>query len=152
MPFTLETLPNPNDLINPDSLSTMLNINYNQTLIDATNAFDSNSENFVTLKSTLNLYVSNLFEKYNTLIADSQLLPSNLTSLKSQLDTLKINNESLKQELDHIYELGDGSDELINDYKQVYNINYTRNWGIFASIFFSWYMLSTIFKSKPMKI
>jgi|LakMenEpi03Aug12_release.lakeMendotaPanAssembly.Ray.scaffolds.fasta_scaffold1075606_1 hypothetical protein len=148
MTFIVETFINPNDLINPDSLIEIMNINFNQLLIDTANAFNTQSSNFLTLKSNLNTNILNLFNAYNTLSTDSTRLTSNLTNIKAQLDTLKINNISLKEELAHMYEMSEGSSELINDYKQLYNINYTRNCGIFLSIIFSCYVMSTMFTSK----
>ena len=152
MPSIVETLANPNDLINPDSLTEMLNINYDQLLTDTTNAFNTNNSNFLTLKSNLNTNMLNLFNAYTVLTTDSQLLTDNLANIRDQLNTLKINNKALKGELSHMYDIGRDSTELINDYKQLYNINYSRNWGILLSIVFSCYLLSTIFKSRQMTI
>ena len=152
MPSIVETLVNPNDLISPDSLTKLLNINYNQLQTDATTAFYANSSNFLTLKSNLNKNILNLFNAYTKLMTDSSLLANNLANVEDQLDTLKINNKSLKGELDHMYDVGNGSSELINDYKQLYNISYSRNWGLFLSIIFSCYMLSTIFKSRQITL
>jgi len=152
MPSIVETLANPNDLINPDSLTEMLNINYNQLLLDATNAFNSNSSNFLTLKSNLNTNMLNLFNAYTVLTTDSSILTDNLANIRDQLNTLKINNNALKGELSRMYDIGRDSTELIHDYKQLYNINYSRNWGIFLSILFSCYLLSTIFKSRQITI
>jgi hypothetical protein len=152
MPSNVETLVNPNDLINPDSLTEILNFDYNQLLIDTTNAFNTNSSTFLTLKSNLNTNILNLFNTYTELSTDSSLLTDNLANIKDQLNTLKTNNTSLKEELNRIYDIGNDSNELINDYKQLYNINYTRNWGMFASIIFSCYLLSTIFKSRQITI
>ena len=94
----------------------------------------------------------NLFNAYTVLTTDSQLLTDNLANIRDQLNTLKINNKALKGELSHMYDIGRDSTELINDYKQLYNINYSRNWGILLSIVFSCYLLSTIFKSRQMTI
>ena len=152
MPFIVETFINPNDLKNPNSLTEMLNIDYNQSLIDVTNAFTLNSSNFLTLKSNINTQIVNLFNAYTTLVDNSARLATNLTNIKAQLDTLKINNDTLKEELAHMYELSEGSGELINDYKQLYNINYTKNWGILLSIIFSGYVLAAMFKSKPITL
>lgn len=148
MPFVVETLSNPDVLLRPDSLMEMLNINYNQLLIHATNAFKTKKSNFLTLKNNLNTNIMNLFQAYTTLTQYSTLLTDNLANIKDQLDTLKINNRALKQELDHMYDIGYDSNELINDYKRLYNINYSRNWGILLSIFFACYLLSTMFVQK----
>lgn len=152
MPSIVETLANPNDLINPDYLTEMMTINYNQLILDASNAFNTNSSNFLTLKGNLNTNILNLFNAYTVLTADSSILTNNLANIKDQLNTLKTNNVSLKRELDHIYDVGNESAELINDYKELYNINYSRNWGMFLSILFSCYLLSTIFKSRQITI
>jgi hypothetical protein len=111
-----------------------------------------NNPNFVELKTQLNLRILELFDGYTTLVKDSDLLINNITNIKTQLNTFKHNNVTLKEELARMYELSEGSSELINDYKQLYNIKYTRNWGIFMSILFSCYVMSIIFKTKPITI
>ena len=110
MPSIVKTLVNPNDLINPGSLTEMLNINYNQLLLDASNAFNAKSSNFLTLKSNLNTNILKLFNVYTALTTDSSILTDNLANIKDQLNTLKINNVSLKKELDRIYERGKDSE------------------------------------------
>lgn len=152
MPSIVETLINPNTLINPDSLPEILNINFNQLLLDTTNEFDKNDSNFFALKKNLNTNILKLYNAHTMLTADSSILSDNLANIKEQLNTLKINNVSLKSELDRMYDVGNDSVELINDYKELYNINYSRNWGMFLSILFSCYLLSTIFKSKQITL
>lgn len=152
MTFIVETFIKPSELINPDSLAIRFD-NFNDYLKEAADALSAqNKELFLTLKRNLNTSILNLLDAYTFLRADSSRLSDNLTNIKSQLDTLKINNVTLKEELAHMYEVREGSSELINDYKQLYNINYTKNWGIFLSIIFSCYVLSTLFKSKPITL
>ena len=159
MTFIVETFINPNELMNPNSLTKFVQADYNQLLTELTQAYDEEFSddsytinNRLQLKRNVNTIILNLFDAYTTLTADSTRLSNNLTNIKAQLDTFKINNVALKDELAHMYELSEGSSELINDYKQLYNINYTRNWGIFLSIIFSCYVLTTMFRSKPITI
>ena len=154
MTFIVETFIYPNKLVNPNSFTQIVDIDYYQLITDLTDAFSDSYtlNNRIQLKRTVNTYVLNLFDAYNKLAADSVRLTDNLTNIRTQLDTLKINNVSLKDELAHMYEMSEGSIELINDYKQLYNINYTKNWGIFMSIIFSCYVMSIMFKSKPITL
>ena len=159
MTFIVETFTNPNKLMNPDSLKRILNINYNELLTELIDAFsgrfagDSYAlKERVKLKRNVNTFILNLFDAYSNLVTDSSQLTNNLTNIKVQLDTLKINNVSLKEELARMYEISEGSSVLIDDYKQLYNISYTRNWGIFLSIIFSCYLMSTMFKSKSITL
>ena len=155
MTFSVETFIKPTDLINPDSLTELAQFNDNELLTQLINAFSDEFSDpiyLLQLKRKINTRILNLFDAYTTLAADSLRLATNLTNIKSQLDTLKINNVSLKEELAHMYEISDGSSELINDYKQLYNINYSRNWGIFLSIIFSCYVMTTMFKSKSITL
>ena len=152
MTFIVETFINPKELINPERLAVRYE-DFPQLLIEAADALtNNNAKRLLTLKDNLNRHILDLFDDYTTLVSDSARLTNNLTNIKAQLDTLKLNNVSLKDELAHMSEMSEGSNELINDYKQLYNINYTRNWGIFMSIIFSCYVLSTMFKSKPITI
>jgi hypothetical protein len=159
MTFPVETFINPNELIKPNYLTELVHGDYNKLLTDLINAFSnefsgtsSTLKYRLQLKRNLNTYILDLFDTYTTLVSDSTRLAANLTNIKAQLDTLKINNVTLKEELAHMYELSEGSSELIHDYKQLYNINYTRNWGIFLSIIFSCYVMSRMFKSKPITL
>jgi hypothetical protein len=159
MTFIVETVINPNKLANPNSFTEILDIDYNQLITELTGAYSNEFavdsytlNNRTQLKRNVNTHILNLFDAYKTLAADSERLTYNLTNIRTQLDTLKINNVSLKDELSHMYELSEGSSELINDYKQLYNINYTKNWGIFMSIIFSCYVMYTMFKSKPITL
>jgi hypothetical protein len=161
MTFSVETFINPNELMNPDLLTDMLtNSQYTTLLSTLSAAYQSESPlgpadtstTRLNLKTNINTTILNLFNAYTTLAADAPRLSTNLTNIQEQLNTLKINNTALKEELAQMYELSDGSSELINDYKQLYNINYTRNWGIFLSIIFSCYVMSVMFKSKPITL
>ena len=158
MTFIVETFINPNELMKPSSLIKFLRVDYNQLLTELTQAYDEfsgdsyNINNRLQLKRNVNTSILDFFDAYKRLAADAMRLSTNLTNIKAKLDTFKINNVALKEELAHMHDLSEGSVELINDYKQLYNINYTRNWGIFLSIIFSCYVMSTMFKSKPITI
>jgi hypothetical protein len=149
MTFIVETFKNPDELITPELLSIRF-VNFQQLLTQLSAA--KNNPNFVELKTQLNLRILELFDGYTTLVKDSDLLINNITNIKTQLNTFKLNNVTLKEELARMYELSEGSSELINDYKQLYNLKYTRNWGIFLSILFSCYVMSIIFKTKQITI
>jgi hypothetical protein len=152
MTFIVETFINPKELINPGLLATRFD-NFDNYLKEAQDALTNQNANlFFILKNNLNTRILDLFDAYTRLATDTTRLSTNLTNIKAQLDVFKNNNNELKQELEHMNDLSDGSSELINDYKQLYNINYTRNWGIFLSIIFSCYVMSTMFKSKQITI
>ena len=159
MTFIVETFINPNKLMKPNSLIKFLDVDYNPLLTELTQAYadefsgDSYTINRrLKLKRNVNTIILDLFDAYTILAADAPRLSNNLTNIRAQLDTFKITNVLLKNELAQMYEMREGSSELINDYKQLYNINYTRNWGILLSIIFSCYVLTTMFKSKPIII
>lgn len=159
MTFIVETFINPNDLINPNYVSNLLLVDYTQLLEELTQSYDDefSIDSFtmkrrIRLKRNINTIILNLFNAYTTLVADSMRLATNVTNIKAKLDTFKLNNDELKDELARMYELSEGSSELIHDYKLLYNINYTKNWGIFLSIIFSCYVMSTMFKSKPISL
>lgn len=149
MTFIVETFKNPDELITPELLSIRF-VNFQQLLTQL--AASKNNPNFVELKIQLNLRILELFDGYTTLVKDSGLLINNINNIKTQLNTFKTNNVALKDELARMYEMSEGSSELINDYKQLYNVKYTRNWGIFLSILFSCYAMSIIFNKKQITI
>ena len=61
----------------------------------------------------------------------------------------KINRE-LKRKLGIIEQNGNSSEELIDDYSEMYDMGYLRNWGLFLSILVVGISISKIYKPSNM--
>lgn len=96
------------------------NIEYEQTLQNA--------------KSHLNSINSKIFEVSNEVQTNTDQINKKLLILDLLIKKAKDKNRELKRKLyvvDHKYNV---SDEMINDYKLIYNTGYLRNWGLLLSI------------------
>jgi len=116
--------------------------------IDIQNKQKSLSE----LKVAINGRITTLLNTDKYLITSMPLLNSSIISLKQNITDIKNQNDELVEKLHTVNKEMDETDELIDDYRQMYNITFLRNWGIFLSILVSLYTLSSIFKSKVVKI
>jgi len=104
------------------------------------------------LKVLINGRITTLLNTDNYLITTIPQLNSSIATLKQNIKDIKTQNDKLVKKLHTVDEEMDETDELIDDYRELYNITFLRNWGIFLSILVSLYTLSSIFKSKVVKI
>ena len=58
----------------------------------------------------------------------------------------KLENKLLKRKLGIIEDQYDGSDELISNYKDIYNLNYIKNFALFMGIILSCILMAKTFK------
>ena len=70
----------------------------------------------------------------------------------SELDRLirieRDKNKNLRKKLGMIENKNNSSLEMISDYKEIYQINYLRNWALFLSTIICIFTISTVYK-KP---
>jgi hypothetical protein len=57
-------------------------------------------------------------------------------------------NKSLKKKKIYVETKNNASNELINDYENIYNKNYLKNWGIILSGILCLFLINKIYKSK----
>ena len=96
-------------------------------------------------KSHLNEINSKLFTIENEVESNMEQISKKLLVLDILIKRAKDKNRELKRKLnvvDHKYNV---SDEMINDYKIVYNTGYLRNWGLLISIIIVGFTISKIF-------
>ena len=61
-------------------------------------------------------------------------------------------NIMLKRKLGIVEQKANSTDEMIDNYSEIYDIGYLRNWGLFISIFVAGLCISKVFKQQNMNI
>jgi hypothetical protein len=99
--------------------------------------------------------IHNLEEVLSQLFITSNSIQVNIDDLNQQLFKLNIfitkereKNRKLKSKLGIIENTGNASSEMINNYKELYNMNYLRNWSLLLSSFLCIAAIGVVYK-KP---
>ena len=104
---------------------------------------------FENIKSNLNSINSELFMVSNDIDKNQDNLNKKLVKLNIMIREEKQKNRELKRKLGMMEDKNDSTDELISNYKEMYDIAYLRNWGLFLSIIVCGFTISKIFNKKP---
>jgi hypothetical protein len=107
---------------------------------------------FETDKSHLDKIMHDLFLLENNVSTNINKLNSNLEKLYIEIELLKGENKQLKKKLQLFNQHNDTTDEMIDNYKEFYEIQYLRNWAIGLSIFICIGVMTSIFKPTTVKI
>ena len=107
---------------------------------------------FQTDKSHLDKIMHDLFLLENNITTNINKLNSNLEKLYIELEILKEENTQLKKKSHFFDQQNDTADEMIDNYKEFYEIQYLRNWAIALTILISIGIMSSIFKPTTIKI
>jgi len=103
---------------------------------------------FENIKSNLNSLSSSLFMVSN----DVDVNIDNINTLYKKLDILikkeRIKNRELKRKLGIVESKANSANEMIDDYSEIYDIGYLRNWALFLSIITSGILISVVFKKQ----
>lgn len=91
-------------------------------------------QSFENIKNNLNKSNSKLFTLSNEVDSGIDKINQKLFELNELIKKEKERNLELKRKLGMVEQKGDSSDELIHDYKTMYNMAYIRNWSTLASI------------------
>ena len=85
-----------------------------------------------------------LFKLKNSIENETQKINNNVFIINEELEKQKIKNKKLKEMLKNIKKVNNGSDELIDDYKEIYKLNYIYNIAMFLGIVISGGILISI--------
>jgi hypothetical protein len=103
-------------------------------------------------KSNLNSLSSSLFMVSN----DVDVNIDNINNLYKTLDILikkeRTKNRELKRKLGIVESKTNSSNEMIDDYSEIYDIGYLRNWALFLSIITSGILISIVFKKQNVQL
>jgi len=104
--------------------------------------------------STGNLTALNtgVFTTSNNVQRKTGIINTNLGLLHTAITTEKEKNDTLKGKLAALNQKYNGSDEMISNYKQLYNIEYLRNWALFLGIIVAGTAISKVFKGQSVPL
>ena len=115
------------------------------TYPDYQSTFENNKSNLSTLSSSL-FMVSN----------DVDVNIDNINNLYKTLDILikkeRVKNRELKRKLGIVESKTNSSNEMIDDYSEIYDIGYLRNCALFLSIVTSGILISVVFKKQNVQL
>lgn len=98
--------------------------------------------------SNLSLILSKLFSLSNEIQTKTEKLNKDLFQFDSIIKTEKTKNIELKRKLGIVENKTNASSELIDDYKDIYESRYLRNWSLFLSSIFCIIAIKIVYK-KP---
>lgn len=103
---------------------------------------------FNNIKNNLQSLNSEIFVTTNDVEKNISLLNDKLVKYDGYIDSEKSKNVLLKKKLGIVETKFDGSDEMVHNYTELYNINYTKNFALFLGILISIYLNIRVFFKK----
>lgn len=98
--------------------------------------------------SNINLIQSKLFSMANDIQGNTDDINKQLSELDRLIRIERDKNKNLRKKLGMIENKNNSSLEMISDYKEIYQINYLRNWALFLSTIICIFTISSVYK-KP---
>jgi hypothetical protein len=98
--------------------------------------------------NSLSEVLSNLFIISNDIQVNTDKINKELFELDGLIRLERDRNTELKEKLKKIGNTNSASSEMINDYKNMYNYNYLRNWSLLISSLLCLGTIGIIFKQK----
>jgi hypothetical protein len=103
---------------------------------------------FENIKNNLNSVNSKTFMLSNNVEKTINDMNSKLFHLNSLIKEEKRKNKELTSKIGILKEKEDSANILINNFKQLYDINYVKNWALFLSIIAASFAISKISSNK----
>jgi hypothetical protein len=100
---------------------------------------------FENVKSNLTTLSSSLFMASNEVESNTDKISDVFNRLDVLIKKEKKTNIKLKRSLGIVEQKANSTDEMIDNYSEVYDIEYLRNLGVFISIFFAGLCISKVF-------
>ena len=104
---------------------------------------------FETINSNLNEVTTKLFTTTNDIEVNIEKISKKLKTLSGLINQEKEKNKTLRARLEMIDGKNNSADILITNYKEMYDIEYIRNWGLVVGIVLSIIASTRVFK-KPL--
>lgn len=101
-------------------------------------------QQFVNANSHVEQLQSKLFTLGNNVESKIDVMNTSLFDLNTQIEQERERNAALQNKMDTVEQQYTSADSMISDYKQYYNINYLRNWGLLLSIVLCVYAITII--------
>lgn len=154
MPTTMNKLDNPEvftkklNSLNEQLPSILDDYNKYYVLYNKNPDYNEYQQSFQGIKGNLNQLNSELFMLSNGVQKNTDEINKLLNELNEAIYIEKKTNSDLKKQLVNVESEKNATTEMIINYKQMYNNDYLRNWGIFLSILIAGYATSKVFSSK----
>ena len=103
-------------------------------------------ERYENVISNIEKLQSDLFNMTNNIQVDVNEVNKNLLEINTLINIEKIKNEKLKKLLGYVEGSNNSSQEMISDYKKIYNINYLRNWSLLLSTILCIIVINMVYK------
>lgn len=103
---------------------------------------------FENVKQQLNKLSSTLFMTSNEVDLNTDKINKKFFELNVLIKKEKKVNQILKRKLGIIEQKGNSSDEMIDNFNEIYDMGYLRNWGLLLSILITWICISKVFKQQ----
>jgi len=114
--------------------------------------YDEYKQMFENIKANLNTTNSSLAKINKSVDSATEDINEKLAALNKLIRRERIKNRLLKRRLGREEEKYNGSDEMISNYKEMYEINYVRNWGMFLGILIVSIAISKVFNNTSSQI
>lgn len=98
--------------------------------------------------SNINLTQSKLLSLSIDIQANTDIINKELSNLDRLIRIERDRNKKLKTQLGMVENKNNSALEMINDYKEIYNIKYLRNWALFLSTIICIFTINSVYK-KP---
>jgi len=104
---------------------------------------------FENIKGNLQNINSELFMTSNNIEKDTETINNRLHKINALIAKEKIKNRQLKRKLGIVEKKYNGSDELISDYKEIYNLDYLTNFALIYGVIILTVVMASRFRSSP---
>lgn len=101
---------------------------------------------FETVKNNLTTLSSSLFIVSNDVDSNTEKVSDVFNKIGVLIKKEKQNNVILKRKLGIVEQKANSTDEMIDNYSEMYDIEYLQNWGLFISILIAGACISKVFK------
>ena len=103
---------------------------------------------FENIKGNLQNINSDLFMTSNNVEKDTENINDRLQKINALIAKEKMKNRQLKRRLGIVEKKYNGSDELISDYKEIYNLDYLTNFALFFGVILLGTTMASKFKAR----
>ena len=103
---------------------------------------------FENIKGNLQNINSELFITTNNIEKDTESINDRLQKINALIAKEKKKNRQLKRRLGIVEKKYNGSDELISDYKEMYNLDYLTNFALFFGVILLGTTMASKFKAR----
>ena len=110
--------------------------------------YDEYQKMFDNIKSNLHTINSNLFSVMNDVDSATESVNKKLAALNVLIRREKLKNTLLKRRLGIAEDKYNGSDEMISNYKEMYEVKYLRNWSMLLGVVVLSIAMGKTFKSR----